>query len=65
MVLDGRSLREHPVHAEVPHGSIIGPKLFQYTLKIFLMMLSVILLSMLMKSSPLCLVICKCMVRQF
>ena len=41
MVLDGKSLQEHPVNAGVPQGSILGPTL------IFLMM-SVIFLSMLM-----------------
>ena len=28
MVLDGKSLQEHPVNAEVPQGSILGPTLF-------------------------------------
>ena len=28
VVLDGKSSQEHPVNAEVPHGSILGPTLF-------------------------------------
>ena len=28
LVLDGKSLQEYPVNAEVPQGSILGPTLF-------------------------------------
>ena len=28
LVLDGKSLQEYPVNAEVPQGSIFGPTLF-------------------------------------
>ena len=45
LVLDGKSSKEHPVNAGIPQGSIFGPTL----LMIFLMTLSVILLSLLMK----------------
>ena len=45
MVLDGKSSQEYPLNAGVPQGPILGAN---YTLIIFLMMLSVILLSMLM-----------------
>ena len=47
-VLDGKSSQEYPVNAGVPLGSFFDPTLFRYTLTTFLMMLSVILLSMLM-----------------
>ena len=45
MVLDGKISQEYPVNAGVPQGSILSPAFPYYT---FLMMLSVILLSMLM-----------------
>ena len=48
VVLGGKSSQEYPVHAGIPQGSIVGPKLFLVSLMTFLMMLSVILLSMLM-----------------
>ena len=47
-VLDGKSSQEHPVNAGVAQGSIPGPTLFLIYIMTFLMMLSVILLSMLM-----------------
>ena len=46
VVLDGKSSQEYPVNSGVAQGSILGPTI--YTLMTFLMMLSVILLSMLM-----------------
>ena len=46
--LDGKSSQEYAVNAGVPQGSIPGPTLFYYTSMTFLMMLSLILLSMLM-----------------
>ena len=48
VVLDGKSSREYPVNAIVPQGPILGPTFPYYTLMAFLMMSSVILLSMLM-----------------
>ena len=47
-VLDGKSSQEHAVNAGVAQGSIPGPTLFLIYIMTFLMMLSVILLSMLM-----------------
>ena len=49
VVLDGNSSQEYPVNAGVPQRFILGPIHFSYyTLMTFVMMLSVILLSMLM-----------------
>ena len=48
VVLDGKSSQKYPVNAGVPQGSIVGPHVSYYTLMTFLMMLSIILLSMLM-----------------
>ena len=47
MVLDRKSSLEYPVNAVIPQGSILGPTLF-LLLMTFLVMLSVIFLSMLM-----------------
>ena len=48
VVLDGKFSEENPVNAKVPQGSIFGPSLFVLCIMTFLMMLSVILLSMVM-----------------
>ena len=48
MVLDEKPSQEDSVLVGVPQGFILGPTLSYYTLTTFLMMLSVILLSMLM-----------------
>ena len=46
VVLDGKSLQEHPVNVGFAQGSILDPTLFQLYIKTFLTMLSVILSSM-------------------
>ena len=48
MVLDGKSSPEHAINVGVPQGAILGLYFSYYTLMTFLMMLSVMLLSMLM-----------------
>ena len=48
VVLDGKSSQEYSVNARVSQGSILGPALSYYTLRTFLMMFSVIMVSMLM-----------------
>ena len=47
VVLNGKSSQEYPVNAGVPLGSILGLHFPYYTLMTFLLMLSVILLSVL------------------
>ena len=49
LVLNGKSSQEYSVNAGVPQGSIIDPTLFLLYTNDFLMMLSVILLSMVVK----------------
>ena len=46
VVVDGKSSQDYPVNARVSQGSILGPTLFLLYVMTFLMMLSVILLSM-------------------
>ena len=46
VVLDGKSSQKYPVNPRVPQGYIFGPAIFYYSYMTFLMMLSVILLSM-------------------
>ena len=48
VVLHGKSSQEYPVNGGVPQGSILILHFSYYTLMTFLMILSVILLSMLM-----------------
>ena len=48
VVLNGKSSQDYPINTEVPQGSILGCNFSYYTLLTFLIMLSVILLSMLM-----------------
>ena len=48
VVLDGKSSQEYPVNARFLQGSILGPTHSCYPLMTFLMMISVILLSMVM-----------------
>ena len=48
VVLDGKSSQEYPNNARVPQESILGPPFSYYILMAFLIMLSVILLSILM-----------------
>ena len=52
MVLDGKSSQEYPVDAGVLKGPILVLHFSYYTLMTFLMMLSVILLSILMILLP-------------
>ena len=46
--MDGKSSQEYPIDGEVPQGSILCPTLFYHTSITFLMMLSVVLMSILM-----------------